>query len=180
MFDIKFQKNLYLVIALITIIALAFVFVIQPLTSNLVKQYAKMLEKSSKAGSIQDKYSALQDAYEKYDLIREANDNFLKFIPNKRDNENFMLSLEAVAKDTGTTLPEVSINEPANDATTGLPVGVSNVVFEITVKGKYAQVLKFIQKTERLQRFNQISEVSLDQQEDSLSASIKLSSFYKK
>jgi len=177
------KKNIILIAALIIIIILSFVLVIHPLSNNLTNTYQNYLDKKAELEAAEDKFQSLKKLEDKQQDIIEANENFLKFIPNEQETEDIMVSLDALAQETNNNLLEFSVQKDATksgQSTTSSRFAKKNI--EIDLTGNFNTVLDFIQKAENLQRFNQINSLNLSvcQTSGNIGLGLSLYIFYQK
>ncbi|MFC1656877.1 type 4a pilus biogenesis protein PilO [Patescibacteria group bacterium] len=157
------KKNIILIAALMIIIILSFFLIIHPLSNNLTNTYQAYLDKKAELEATEDKFNSLKELDDIKEDIVEANENFLKFIPNAQQTEDIMVSLDALARETSNRLPEFSVKDE-NDkksSTSGTSSRFARKDIEIDLAGNFDTVLDFIQKAENLQRFNQINSLNL-------------------
>lgn len=173
------KKNLILIISLVLIIVLSFIFIVKPLANKVKNTYQNYLDKNATLATLEEKYETLKEFQDIETEITEANQNFLKFIPDEQESEDIMVSLDALARQTSNILPSFSVSKEDPTETSGR-IAKRNI--EITLGGTFANILDFIQKAENLQRFNQIDSISLNAcpQTGNINTTIKLFIFYKK
>ncbi|MFH1749588.1 MAG: type 4a pilus biogenesis protein PilO [bacterium] len=155
------KKNIILITALIIIIILSFVLVIHPLSKNFTNTYQNYLDKKAELEATEDKFQSLKKLGDIQQDIIEANENFLKFIPNEQETEDIMVSLDALARETSNNLPEFSVKEESDKKSEQSTTRFARKNIEIDLAGNFNTVLDFIQKAENLQRFNQINSLNL-------------------
>jgi len=175
------RNNLILSIALGLIVILSLIFVIHPLASKFRNTYKDYLDKNAELQSLEKKYAELEKLEDIEDEIIQANENFLKFIPNQQESEDMMVTLDALARQTSNNLPNFSVAAETKDTKTS--GRIAKKTLDITLEGSFANVLNFIQKAENLQRFNQINSLSISTStnaENNISANLTLSIFYQK
>ncbi len=173
------KKNLILIIMLILIIAVSMAIIIFPLTNYLKNSYQNYLDNSAKLLALEEKYKDLKELENEQKDIIQANENFLKFIPDEQESEDMMVTLDALAKQTSNSLPKFSVSEEEETAASGR---VATKKIDISLEGSFSNILYFIQKIENLQRFNQIQSFSFNAcpKTGNITSNLILNIFYKK
>ena len=175
------KNNLILSIALGLIILFGLIFVIHPLASKFRNTYKDYLDKNAELSGLEEKYAELGKLENIEDEIIQANENFLKFIPNQQESEDMMVTLDALARETSNNLPNFSVASETGDTKTS--GRIAKKTLDITLEGSFANILNFIQKAENLQRLNQINSLSISSSsktENNISVNLTLSIFYQK
>ncbi len=176
------KKNIILTIALVIIVALSFILIIHPMSNNLKKTYQDYIDKKAELDATEEKFQSLKKLENIQEDIINANQNFLKFIPNEQETEDIMVSLDALARETSNNLPDFSVKDGDKKKNIKGTTRFSKKNIEISLTGNFDTVLDFIQKAENLQRFNQINSLNLsaDSSTGIIDLGLSLYTFYKK
>ncbi|MFA5994663.1 MAG: hypothetical protein WC823_06935 [Parcubacteria group bacterium] len=153
-----------------------------------------IIPKYSGAGGIMDTQKKLADAKEKLagvvqkeanaaSLVQDLNNNseeqniLVKYLPEKKQDEDVVVSINAIAGTSGVALDGMKMEEAANISETQVVYDASgNVVptvidpikgfmTEITISGNYAQLRQFIFSLDTINRLNEMTVLKISSDE---------------
>lgn len=175
------EKNLVLGIILLLVGILLIFFTFQPLVNNLKSNYQSYLDKNAEASALENKIKSLKQLKTLESEIKQADADFIKFIPNNSEDEDVMVTLSALASDTGNSLPNFSINASNTTAQKNSSSQFGQKQLTLGLTGTLPNILKFIDSAQSLKRYNKITSIAIsNDQTGNLQANILMDIYYKK
>lgn len=169
---------------LVTIIVLAALvyFVYIPQTLNITLLWAENSLKTETVNELKAKVAALEEVKDQKDEVEDLLTRIAYFLPEKEEAGNFLIQTEALALETGNNLIDIRFREETTQSSRGTsPTGkeapsevkgestttpssssIKSMYYEINLDGSYPSLFEYLQKLEKLYRYNLVEKADME------------------
>lgn len=194
----KQYKNIILIVSAVIIIGVLIYFVYIPQIKDSLLVWTKNAIKQSQVSSLEKEKSDLSSLKSQEKDVENMINALAALVPEKKDEGNFIIETEALATATGVNVSDIKFSQAAKtptqqstsaDTSTGKTSTVKGVsdsslkfkelVYEMTAKGSYAQVINFLKGMEKMKRAASIEKADLSEVQGIIQASFKGKIYYK-
>lgn len=187
------KKLIYIAVAVIALAVLVY-FVFIPQISGSLFLFANNAAKKEETTSLKQKKANLENLKKQAKEVEGLSNKLASMLPNNKDSGEFMIQVEALAKDTKVDLADIKFSEepktasPASttDETANKKSSVKGtstakfqaMVFEISVTGGYTETMNFLQGLEKINRAVIIERCDLSAAKGTVEAHLKGKAYY--
>lgn len=195
----KQYKKIIFIVSAVIIIGVLIYFVYIPQIKDSLLVWTKNAIKQDQASSLEKEKSGLNSLKQQEKDVENMINALAALVPEKKDEGNFIIETEALAAATGVSVTDIKFSQVAKTPTqqstsadntnTGKASGVKGVsdsstkfkelIFEMTAKGDYSQVINFLKGLEKIKRATTIEKADLSEIQSTIQANFKGKIYYK-
>jgi Tfp pilus assembly protein PilO len=193
----QYKNIIYIVLAIIVIgVLIYFVYIPQIKGSLLI--WTKNAIKQEQVASLEKEKSDLNNLKSQEKDVENMINALVALVPEKKDAGSFIIEIEALAAATGVNVSDIKFSQTAKtptqqststDTSTGKTSTVKGVsdssakfkelIYEMTAKGDYSQVINFLKGLEKMKRATTIEKADLNGIQSTIQANFKGKIYYK-
>jgi len=190
---IKNTKNFLAILILSLVILAAIIFLARPLIFQCLEIYKQNKDKRTEIESYEKNIANLKAVESQIEDISFTIEKAKNFIPGEANISDFIVQLEAAAKESEISLAKIDLGEDKETSQAAQPAqgaeetgaqqnqsqtnqssqqqpkqtkiidipGTEETVISVGLKGKYSQLISFLNKMKKLSRFNIIKNLSI-------------------
>lgn len=191
----KYKTIIYIIAALVAFGALTY-FVFLPQIKSSFLLFAQNAVKKEEASNLGQEKANMNNLKKEEKQTEELSNTLSSMLPSKKEAGEFMIEIEALALNTNVTFVDIKFSEEKKTA----PAAASSseestnkkstvkgastekfkeMIFEMTVKGSYQNVMNFLKGLEKINRAITIEKCDLSETKGIIQASIKGKAYYK-
>jgi Tfp pilus assembly protein PilO len=194
----KKYKNIIFIILAVIIIGVLIYFVYIPQIKDSLLIWTKNAIKQDQVSSLEKEKSDLNSLKQQEKDVENMINALAALVPEKKDAGSFIIETEALAAATGVNVSDIKFSQAAKtptqqstsaDTSTGKTSTVKGVsdsslkfkelVYEMTAKGEYSQVINFLKGLEKMKRATTIEKADLSEIQGLIQANFKGKIYYK-
>lgn len=191
----KYKTIIYIIAALVAFGALTY-FVFLPQIKSSFLLFAQNAVKKEEASNLEQEKANMNNLKKEEKQTEELSNTLSSMLPSKKEAGEFMIEIEVLALNTNVTFVDIKFSEEKKTA----PAAASSseestnkkstvkgastekfkeMIFEMTVKGSYQNVMNFLKGLEKINRAITIEKCDLSETKGIIQASIKGKAYYK-
>ncbi len=172
------QKS-YLSVALTLGLLILLILLVFPAVNHILKLNKEIAKGRGVDTKLQEKIIALEKAEENYENLQGRLEIADDALPTGSAVDKYLKQIETAAKRNKTTLAsiqfaDVLVSLPKNKGN----LSVRQVDYTITVEGKFTSIEKFVEEMEKLIRTTNFTQISINEDESKLAASLQATVYY--
>ena len=172
------QKS-YLSVALTLGLLILLVLLVFPAVNHILKLNNEIAKGRDVDIKLQEKIIALNEAEVNFEKLRDRLEIADDALPTGSAVDTYLKQIENAAKRNKTTLSsiqfaDVLVSLPKNKES----LSVRQIDYTITVEGKFTNIEKFVEEMEKLIRTTNFTQISINENESKLSASLQATVYY--
>lgn len=172
------QKS-YLSVVLTLGLLIILILLVFPAVNHILKLNNEIAKGRDLENKLQAKIIALDEAKVNYENLKDRLEIADDALPTGSAVDKYLRQIENAAKQNNTTLSSIQFA----DVPVSLPKNKSNlsvrqVDYTITIEGKFTNIQKFVEEMEKLIRTTNFTQISINEGESKLAASLQATVYY--